>query len=354
MYKVLKTSAIIISIIVFFSSCKKDNDNEPSDTPPPAPTGNFSVKIGDETYTATSVTARYSSNGAFVITATDENSRIIEFTISSFIGNGIYPLGPGLDNGAAYSYEINGTPITFSTSGGGAGSLTITGYDSELQVFDGNFEFIAKQNGGSSMLSFEDGEFKDVPIITMGDAEPGKASVYLNGAHHDIDSAYAQLNNNFSIEIFIYPEGYASPIHIIGLGYNGTASTITYGTPFDENATEYEVGYWRPSQASEVSMEGNMEMVSGHIAASYIDFELNYTEIPIVKYPMEVNPGELIIKYDGNTVVFNEAESETDLSQAPTTIKVNFKATNTTGDSLRFSYSYPGEYTPNFLFGTSL
>lgn len=347
MYRALKFSAIVISMVVLFSACNKDDDNGPSNPSPSKPTGELSVQIGSETFTATSVTARETSNGTFMITANDNNAGVLKFTIASFIGNAIYPLGPGLGNEATYSYVVNGTPVSFSTDAG-AGSLTITGYDSNKQTFDGTFTFEATQVGGSSLLSFEDGKLKDVPILTLEDAEPGKATVFLNGAYHDIDSAYAQFNNNFSIEIFLFPEGYAAPIRIIGLGYiNGTSSTITFGKPFNKSLSEMQ--YMRASQDyGEISMEGNMEIVSGHIAMNSIDFELNYNEIPIIKYPMEVESGELLMKYDGNTVVFTQAESENDYYYAPTTITVNFKATNTTADSLSFSYSYPGEYTPNY------
>lgn len=347
MYRTFKYSVILIALSLVLSACNKDDDKSPSQpTDPPAPTGELSVIIGSETFTATSVTAREATNGSFIITALGDDSKVLEFKIESFIGNANYPLGPGLSNSATYTYSVNGSPIIFSTDAGG-GIITIANYNLSEQKFDGTFSFQAAQVGGSSSLTFETGEFENVPILTLDDAEAGKATVFWGGTYHNVDSAYAQLNNNLSIEVFLFPEGYISPIRIIGLGYdNGNSTTITFGIPYSSSSTDYQ--YFRASQSGEISMTGNMEMVSGHMAMQNFDFEMDYSEIPIIKYPMEVQAGELLMKYNGNTVVFTQAESIEDYSQAPQTITRRFKATNTAGDSLKFDYSYVGQFQPNY------
>lgn len=349
MHKTLKFSVLFFSILIIFSACSKDHDNggPSSPTPDPMPSGELTVKIGGETFEATSVSARAGTDGTFRINATGNDDKRMQFALSNFIGNATYPLGPGTGNSLFYSYPVNGNQVVFNTDNGG-GSLTVTGYSQSEQKFDGTFTCELTQSNGTSVLLFEEGELTDVPILTLETADPGSAKVYYAGEYMDADSVYARINNNFSIEIFLHLPGYVAPVRVVGVNYvDNPMSVTTFGFPYSKTSTL--LSYFRPSQTNgEVSMTGDLNTVSGEIAMNDFDLQLNYTDIPIEQNYMDVTPGELVLTYDGNTVTFNQAHLWLDPQNAPQSLTQTFVAKNAAGDSLTFKYSYPGAFDPTF------
>jgi hypothetical protein len=301
---------LLLSVLAVFSlaSCDKDDDNnggpsENDDNEPPA--GDFMATIGSDEFNADANYARYRTTGELAIVAEDANGAEMKFIINDFIGNSIYPITTGSQNFTVYEYTVNGSLITFSSQDAGAGSVEITGYNSNDQFLNGNFDFAVSQTDGSAILEIQ-GSFSDVPIVELEEPAPGEVGLYLE------DEFYA-------------PDGISADINVLGiLGINISGADFP-GTITMEKRNS--LGSGDEFVLYEVSVDGFGELFDGvlvddlpvfdyneqeqtvsvRIESSQRDAEIWFREIPVSEFPIEVNEGQVEFIRSTDTIYFDDA-----------------------------------------------
>jgi len=153
MNKIKLVSISILSVLLFFTSCSKDDKQS---TPQNEEEEIFlSAKIdGIDFFTDFPLYISFTEQEIAVSGQNDENTLNIQITIVNYSGPGSYPIGSSNDNENIISLLDNGVWLTDKDNGTG----TVT-FIEEGDFLGGTFSFDAVNPQNSMIKNITDGEF---------------------------------------------------------------------------------------------------------------------------------------------------------------------------------------------------
>lgn len=174
---VKKVLPLIIPVLFFFASCKKEITNLPDETQTGA--GTFGAKINGENWgplkagilpTAPILESHYGADQSIFINAQNFSHTPIETEMEIYVkhltGPGTYSLNQTTEaypnESASYAYYVKrnlNVEDEWITSASATGQVVVTRYDSASRIVSGTFQFTAAAHYGSAPVTVTEGRF---------------------------------------------------------------------------------------------------------------------------------------------------------------------------------------------------
>ena len=191
---------LLLLVFLTISSCSKDDDkSDPTPTTPETVNGAMNAQVGENTFSAEDVFARYRTTGELTLTATTDDGEKLFFVINDFAGELNYSFGSSLLNKVRYSYQFNNNEQVFTTNDGGSGTLSVTDYNESENTISGDFTLtVVQASNPSNSLQISEGSFTNIQINSMEAPAPGTIAYYADDVYYDSESP--------ELEVISFPE----------------------------------------------------------------------------------------------------------------------------------------------------
>lgn len=157
------------SMLLMFTGCSKDDDNNATNTPTPA-AASMTAKVDGVAWSSLSnkVAASIISN-VTNLTGVASDSTVLTISIQDAVSVGdTIDLGPGSGNAGAFLLTPNGTANGWSSNGNPAcyGEMIITAMDVTNKKISGTFEYKVWRATDNTFKTITDGVFTNVTYAT--------------------------------------------------------------------------------------------------------------------------------------------------------------------------------------------
>jgi len=179
MRKGLFYSMLVLTGVIFFSSCQKEVDPNIIANPNPNPvTGNLRAKIDGTQWVANSATGAFRMLGYISITGRSTDRKYLSITLTdSGVHN--YTLDNNSMNAASYIDSNLSNAVNFTTNqginaGDAGGVVNVTSIDAVNKTISGTFSFRVFRQMDGAQRTFTEGIFTNIPYATS--LPPGAAT----------------------------------------------------------------------------------------------------------------------------------------------------------------------------------
>lgn len=165
----LTSGLLAASMLLMFTGCSKDDDNNSTNTPTPA-AASMTAKVDGVAWSSlTNKVAASIISNVTNITGVASDSTVITITVQDAVSVGdTIDLGPGSGNAGAFAPTTNGSIPAWSSNGNAAcyGELIITAMDVTNKKISGTFEFKVWRATDNTFKTITDGVFSNVTYST--------------------------------------------------------------------------------------------------------------------------------------------------------------------------------------------
>jgi len=173
----------LIIFALLFSACSKDNNNDDNPTPP-----GINAMVENQSFKSNLVESRYYENNYLVQFGMNNNGAVIIIGINDFKGIGNYAFSDQSHSYAEFISDTSSSAKLYTTiKTGGAGSVTVTSWDSNDSIFNASFSFTGINNTDGTSIAVTEGQIINLKTNKWAgsfDARNDKFSVELDGVYY--------------------------------------------------------------------------------------------------------------------------------------------------------------------------
>ncbi len=294
---VLIITGFCASLLLTMYGCKKDSNNSPSNTTPPATTASMTALVDGVAWTSLSNRAAGSIvNNTSNLTGVASDSTVITMTVTENVTlNGTYDLGPASGNAGVFSPSTAGTAPAWSSNAHplSNGLLTITSMDTVNKKMGGTFSYKAWRATDNTFKEITQGVFTNVPYITsLSGGGNNTFTIKIDNVTFTPALITGTANNGTLNIIATDSQGIKS----VGLGMPDNVSPGTYSmTPFGTYYGQYNAS----ASVFTMSASGSLVITSHNTTTNVISGTCAFVSEPLTGGPPTYNltNGSFTINY---------------------------------------------------------